>query len=414
MNSFFLTRKRHGIFFNLSFLLIILSLIFTFFDVRSARICFYISSYITVLGIAFTKVRPSKSEIYFVIAFLTLGLSKVLWFAVQYFICHDFDVYNNYLASGKRLLIAAVIGIFLLGSNNLTTSYEKIIRYGLALAFIISTCIGLYQIATHIYRIDFLEGRATDAAYMYAALSTALIFILLRDAHHRIYMLGAFLVFVIAYLMIFFTGTRNTFVSFPLVVFLVSFLKFRKLGIKGFSIALTTAIILIVGSYNIAIKPRVNATVQEYEIYEQSQGNGLGSLTARLAMWHVGMKSFLAHPFGASMLQRQTWFNQYVNTHNQNNAASFYTSVHLHNEAIDTASLQGIFGLVALFFYFIVTTSVAWDQQNASLLSVLLIVLISGLSDVIFISREQTIFFPALMIVTLLWQKSRNLRIIGE
>lgn len=398
--------------FNLCFLLTIASVMFTFFNTKDSRISFFIASYAAAIGIFSGRIKPGRNEWLFLIALLTLGLSKVIWFGIQYIGSPDFDIYNSYLASGKRLMIAAAIGYFLLGSQHIiNVNHEKIIRYSLSVAFIIATCVGIYQIMIHVDRVDFFQGHATDASYMYAALATALIFILLRDASIPRYLIGSFIVFVFALALILFTGTRNTFASFPLAIMLVALLKFRHFGIKGFSIGLVTLLIIIASSYHAVIKPRVDATVQEYEIFEKSQGNDMGSLTTRLAMWKVGMQSFIAHPLGLSQEHRLAWFHQYVDTNNRDKSALIYANVHLHDEVMDTASLQGIFGLAALLFYYVVTASVAWTQRNAAMLSVFLIVLITGLTDVVFISRDQTIFFPILMIVTMLWQKSRNLRL---
>lgn len=401
--------------FHICLFLTVLSITFTFFDTKDGRVAFFIASYAAAFGIFSGSLNLKKHEWYILLALFILGASKVIWFAIQYIGSPDFDIYNSYLASGKRLMIAAAIGLFLLGGKNmLSTRHEKIIRYGLALAFIIATCVGLYQIINHVDRVDFFQGRATDASYMYAALATALIFILLRDGSDKKYLTGALLVFTIALTLIFFTGTRNTFVSFPLTIALVALLKFRHFGLKSFSIALAALVIIIATSYNAVIKPRVEATIQEYEIFEQTQGNEMGSLTTRLAMWKVGMQSFLAHPLGLSQEHRLAWFHQYVDKNNRDKSALIYANVHLHNEIMDTASLQGIFGLAALLFYYAVTACVAWVQRNAALLSVFLIVLITGLTDVVFISRDQTIFFPILMILTVLWQNSRNLRLAEE
>lgn len=415
MNLLSLKNDKRKFIFNLCFLLTILSLTFTFFDTKDGRISFFIASYAAALGVVFGKLKLSKSEWYFIIALFVIGASKVIWFAIQYIGNPDFDIYNSYLASGKRLMIAAGIGLFLLGSkSSLSIHHEKLIRYGLTLAFIIASAVGLYQISIHADRVDFFQGRATDASYMYAGLAVALIFILLRDATHKSYMLGALLVFTLAYIMIFFTGTRNTFISFPVAISLVALLKFRHIGFRSFGIAIAALIIIISASYSAVIKPRIDATLQEYEIFEQSQGNEIGSLTTRMAMWKVGMQSFLAHPLGLSQEHRMAWFTQYVDANNRDKSALIYANVHLHDETMDTASLQGVFGLAALFFYYIVTAAVAWTQRNAALLSVFLIVLITGLTDVVFISRDQTIFFPALMIITLLWQNSRNIRLAVE
>ncbi|NIF24117.1 O-antigen ligase family protein [Candidatus Pantoea multigeneris] len=400
--------KRLTWLFNLSALLILSTVIFTFFDKKDGRIFFFISSYLAAFGMLYRRLSLSRSEYFFIGSLFLLGLSKVVWFGIEYIGQPDFDIYNSYLASGKRVMIAAFIALFLLGNKRLLSPvHAQFIKYGLLVALLVATCVGGWQILHHVDRVDFYQGRATDASYMYAGLATAVIFMLLQDANQRWHYLVAAGVFILAFLMISATETRNTMASFPLALLIIGVLKFRHFGWKGFAIVFVTLFVLIAASYKLVIAPRVATTVQEYQTFEQSEGNDLGSLTTRLAMWNVGLKSFAAHPFGMSQEDRTQWFKDYVATTHKDKSSLAYVNIHLHDELIETASLQGILGLAVLIFYYITNLTLGWRYRNPAFLSVVLVVMLSGLTDVIFISRDQTIFFPVLMLLTLLWQLSR-------
>lgn len=395
--------------FNSSLIIVCFSILFTFYDLKFARIAFFITSYLTIVGLCFRKFTLAKSEKLFISALFLLGLSKVLWFAIEYIGQDDFDIYNSYLASGKRLMIAAVIALFFLGHKRfLTPKHIKTIKYGLLISFITASVVGVWQVMHNIPRVDFFQSRATGAAYMYSALASAVIFIFLQDAQRRFHYFSIFVIFIIAYLVLFATGTRNTMVSFPVTLLLIGLLKFRHLGWKSFVLALCTMTLLIGASYTKVIKPRIDATYQEYQIFEQSQGNDMGSLTTRLAMWKVGIQCFSSNFFGMSQQERKQWFQNYVDNTQRDKSSLAYVDVHLHNEVIETASLQGILGVIVLLFYYFINIMVSWRYHNPALLSVMILILITGLTDVIYISRDQTIFFPVIMLLTILWQGERK------
>jgi len=205
--------------------------------------------------------------------------------------------------------------------------------------------------------------------------------------------------------LVFLTGTRNVIATFPIVIITVGLLKLRHLGWRALVILLVAASLLLSVGYNNIIKPKFEKTLNEIDSFSQTNGSEVTSLSTRLSMWRVGMACFLEHPGGMSQEDRITWFKQYVDEHHTDSASLAYVNVHLHNEVIETASLQGIQGLLALFFFYGVILCNAWRRHNAVMLSIALVVIISGLTDVIFISRDQCIFFPLMFIFAILWHK---------
>lgn len=388
----------------------LLSVFFNFFDEKPSRIAFFFSSYFSIAGLVFFRPTLKRWNVFFVLALALLGASKLFWFAVEYIGNPDFDIYNSYLATGKRLILAALIAWFLLAhKERYRVRTGQLIKSSLIAAFVVASGVGLYQYFTGLQRVDFYQGRATDAAYMYSALAAAVIFMLAKSSR-LVSLIQAGAVFLLALYLVFLTGTRNVMLAFPAIVMMIGLLKFRHLGWK-----MLLAIVLAVGivtaaSYNSVIKPKVSATEIQLALYERTNGNVVSSLSSRLAMWKVGAASFEQHPLGMSQEDRIVWFKQYVAEHHREKASLAFVNIHLHNEVIETASLQGIQGLVVLILFYATMLLYARKSHNPLLLATVLVVIFSGLTDVIFISREQSIFFPLIFILSTLWhnEKPRN------
>nr|WP_246859691.1 O-antigen ligase family protein [Dickeya oryzae] len=214
-----------------------------------------------------------------------------------------------------------------------------------------------------------------------------------------------FIVFFISYAVILLTDTRNVIFAFPFIFFFIAFCAMRVLKIKWILVFVLLLISVLCINYN-KISHRVSDAVNETQGFANYNGNNSGALSSRLAMWRLGMKFFIHHPLGSNKEARSEWAKNYILTENKYQAALPYLDIHLHNEIIDTASLQGVLGVILLFLFYVSITLYAWVNKNFILLSVSAIIITSGLTDVIFISREQTIFFTLMLVLALLWQRS--------
>jgi O-antigen ligase len=79
-----------------------------------------------------------------------------------------------------------------------------------------------------------------------------------------------------------------------------------------------------------------------------------------------------------------------------------YIDSHLHNELLESASLQGVAGLLAVLFFYYAIISHAIKNKNTPLLIIGLCMIAYGLSDVLLISSEVLMFF---MLCTALFTK---------
>ncbi len=377
--------------------LLLISFLINFISSAWSRVFFFIASYASIVAVIINyKAKPSKELIVITVAFILIGLNKYLWFLYEYVDNPDYNKYNPYFNTGQRLILGGIISYALFSTiNAFAISKAKIIEAAIIAAFAIATVIGLYQAFHFSGRVDFYLGFATDSAYMYAALSICSV-ILLQNHKHFLFKIASVIILLISLFLIFKTGTRNILVSYPVII-IISLLAWRKQNIKNVLACLIVLLAALSIGYNDYIKPKVVATTNEIQNYKANHGNKLGSLTARLAMWKLGYEAFKNDPLSMSLEQREEFFNETVNSTKQDKAALSFVNVHLHNEIIETASLQGFPGVAVLIITYILLLTSAIRTRNNALLSVVLVVMAVGLSDVVFISREQTIFFATLI-----------------
>ncbi|WP_165786527.1 O-antigen ligase family protein [Mixta theicola] len=384
---------------------VLLAVMFTFISEKTAKVSFYWAFYFSLIGIIANGRQISRQHLWFTGLLALLGCSKVAWFYWHYLGQADYNPFNDYLNAGKRLLIAAVISYYLFSQlarqQQLT---RRMIEWGLIVAFTGATAYGLYQYFSTTRRVEFALDRATISAYGYAMLAAAVLFMLAAKKHAKGQLLLCLGIFIVAWFVIIQTGTRNMIAAFPFIIFFVGLFQFRHLGWKGAAGIIIAIAVLAAVCYKPMIKPRADIAIAEFNHYGNDRGNDNGSLTSRLAMWNIGTACFAANPLGMNMEQRTAWFKEYVKAKHRDASALNFVSIHLHNELIDSATLQGIQGAIVMVLFYLAMIVYALRKNNALLLSVMLAVVISGLTDVVFISRELTVCVSLLLTLSLLWQ----------
>lgn len=387
-------------FYFLALATMLLTIMVTFIDVKGAKVLFYWTFYFSLAGILSDWRACDKSRLWFIGLLAAVGLSKVLWFYWEYLGDSDYNPFNDYLNSGKRLLLACVVGYWLFSQmkkHQLKSFW--LLRSGLILAFAAATLFGFYQYFSDMHRVVFALDRATISAYGYAMLSTMVLFLLASEKHTLANILLCLLVFCLSYFILVQTGTRNMMAAWPLIILVVGALQFRHFGWKSLLGVLAALAVVIGLSYKPMIEPKLNATINEYNTYVSSDGNKFGSLTSRLSMWKVGAFCLNQEPLGMKSEERTACFQHYVKTRHQDKISLMYEKVHLHNELLDSATLQGIQGALVILLFYIALVVYACRTRNAMLLAVMLGVIVSGLTDVVFISRELTVCVALMLLV---------------
>lgn len=114
-------------------------------------------------------------------------------------------------------------------------------------------------------------------------------------------------------------------------------------------------------------------------------------------MWAMGIKNFTNAPLGQSMQSRFNYSEAYTSQNPQYRTTMEYINVHLHDEMIETLSLQGIFGGLTLLWFYLSISWVALRERNTPLLFTMNCLIAYGLSDVLLLSSEAILFYITLI-----------------
>lgn len=378
-----------------SFSLAILSIVFTLIITARQRELFYFSFYVAMFGLFFERknIRWPKMDISY--AIILIGLIKIIWTLVLYRHMQGYGLGNTQLDAGKKLVVGGVL-IFYIShfSHYLTTiNYRQFLLAGFALAFVLATGYGIYQVYHGIDRIDLSTNRATIAAYIYSALSILLIYLLIKLKRSMAYHIATAAIIITSFLIVVMTGTRAAILAHLLLILLMMLFHFRKIHLKPLLIVVALVGVAGVASYGKYIKPKIEQTSTEIMLYQQ--GDDFSSLGSRFSLWSVGLKIFSQHPFGNTVEARHTQAAEIIVNDPKNQTAMVYIDSHLHDELLEAASLQGIVGLLAVLFFYGYIITLSLRQKNTPLLMIGCCMIVYGLSDVLLISSESLLFYMA-------------------
>ena len=180
--------------------------------------------------------------------------------------------------------------------------------------------------------------------------------------------------------------------------------EIRKTVLLSLATIISVATII---NYDGIVKPRATQAFTEIINFDQTKDNG--SLGNRFTMWIAGAKSTYSHPLGQSAEQRYQSIDRQIKENIINPMIYRYVDVHLHNETIDTISLQGITGFSALILFYLFTIKFSLKEKNYLLLSISLTIILYGLSDVLFFSQEVTVtYMSALALAIMIGNQHEN------
>ena len=387
-----------------SLILAILSIGCTLLIGSLQRDFFYFSFYAAVIGLflerRFVKNYKINNIMY---SLIFIGVIKILWTILLYYNLPKFGFGWLQLDAGKKLVVGGVIIFYL---TNFSGGYSKeqykiALLVGFSIAFVFATIFGLIQMYNGIPRIELSTNRATITAYIYSMLSIITIYLLINRVSISIsYFYFSVLVSVLSFVIITMTGTRAAILAHPIIIIIMLLFKFRTFNMRTVIVASIIIPVSILLSYNKFISPKVEQTRNEIMLY--NKGDDFSSLGSRFSLWKVGFEIFKIHPFGNTVEARHKQAENVIIFKPENKTAMVYIDSHLHNELLESASLQGVAGLLAVLFFYYAIISHAIKNINTPLLIIGLCMIAYGLSDVLLISSEVLMFF---MLCTALFTK---------
>ncbi|MGP6444444.1 O-antigen ligase family protein [Rahnella aceris] len=347
---------------SLLFLLITISISFFMYSGEITRNFFYIATYIAVLYFIYVTLRVDKKIKFYPVActILLLGISKWLW--VMLTVNHQYPlIAYHYQISGKRLILASFI-LYAIEHNIHKWKIPALtVRTGIAIMTILFIVISVIRIIVYLKtgeRMKINSDAPTSGAYTFTIFSLLVMYSLKYHAlkHYRLICL---IVMTLTFAVLAATETRSAIILFILISAGSIIYDFTKSShtskiIYGFAIAVLIIAAVTSGHpYYNKVLTRFDNLQNEVTSYNDGERNT--SVGARFSMWRAGVDAFKHHPFGQSADSRNALATTFIDEHEGGNPEALRNlQFHLHNDIIDTMSLQGIFGALIMVLFFTV------------------------------------------------------------
>jgi O-antigen ligase len=347
---------------SLLFLLITISISFFMYSGEITRNFFYIATYIAVLYFIYVTLRVDKKIKFYPVActILLLGISKLLW--VMLTVNHQYPlIAYHYQISGKRLILASFI-LYAIEHNIHKWKIPTLtVRTGIAIMTILFIVISVIRIIVYLKtgeRMKINSDAPTSGAYTFTIFSLLVMYSLKYHAlkHYRLICL---IVMTLTFAVLAATETRSAIILFILISAGSIIYDFTKSShtskiIYGFAIAVLIIAAVTSGHpYYNKVLTRFDNLQNEVTSYNDGERNT--SVGARFSMWRAGVDAFKHHPFGQSADSRNALATTFIDEHEGGNPEALRNlQFHLHNDIIDTMSLQGIFGALIMVLFFAV------------------------------------------------------------
>ncbi|WP_256350094.1 O-antigen ligase [Enterobacter sp. ENT03] len=304
--------------------------------------------------------------------------------------------YRSYQNGGKVLIFSGFVALGIYCQKRTTSTSLQATSAVVILVALMLYLYGAYQYfvspgsLTTDYRVTLGFEHATGTAY-------ALTFIALI-ASQAILNLGKkfavvfyFLHFIISFALIILTQTRAAILLYPVLAVVFPLLHFRK---KPRILMQSIAAFLVIMFISVfALQPVLEKRYTDFkrDMHAYSKQNSRTSIGARLAMQHAAYIAGVASPLGQSLEQRNAYVKAAATSDPSLKGATVFLNVHLHNEIMDTFSLKGIPGVIALLMLYLAMLYTAYIYRNPLLGITTCAIILYGMSDVLLYAKGEAL-----------------------
>ncbi|AYN28196.1 O-antigen ligase family protein [Buttiauxella sp. 3AFRM03] len=380
------------------FVFAVLSLAFALLSNARQRDFYYIAVYLGVIGLVIERKNITFRKFNIAYPIILLGVVKLIWFLWLGRDATGYNTYSDQLGAGKKLLLGGILVFYITQCSYYIRAIKckNVMLAIIGFAFLSATCYAFWQFYHGMGRVEMAVNRATISAYIYSTLSMVCIYFLYLQKKPVCYVIAA-LAILLSFVVIILTGTRAAIILHLLIIALMTVYYFKKIHIKSTLVVLIIAMLAVLSLYKNYIHPKIEQTYNEVTLYQEGRDNT--SLGSRFSMWTVGIKNFGNAPFGQTMQSRLNYSDEFTSENPQYRTTMEFINVHLHDEMIETLSLQGIFGGLSLLWFYVSICWIALRERNTPLLFTMNGLITYGLSDVLLLSSEAILFYIALIAV---------------
>ena len=345
----------------LFYCLTLISMAFFLYSGEVSRNAFYFLTYLSIASTAGLVWRDKKIFFYWIpTLLLVLGLSKWLWATLTTNTQLPL-VGEHYRISGKRMILGAFVLYAIHRLHPKWTFSPRLAQAGtvlLCIMVIIITASGINDFLVIGERPKINSDAATSGAYMFTLLALVTLWSI-RKTFPRHYPIPFFLILSISFVLLAVSETRSAILLFSLFCLAamihhiaVSPWRSRIIWLSLFA-ALITAGAFNAAKYSDHLLERVETVKTEIDQYQQ--GKTSTSIGGRIGMWQAGLWAFSQHPWGQSADSRNQEAKHWLDVHQPTNEIAYLNiQYHTHNDIVESFSLQGIAGGIAMIAFFAV------------------------------------------------------------
>jgi len=305
------------------------------------------------------------------------------------------NIYLSYWHDAKYMLWAAPVVFY---ANHLARSQVRLAPAWILALLMLGESLGSSLLAFHEYwvmhtgRVVIGLDSSTITAYMLAtvhllALYQCLLVLRSRSIHSIWVLLVLVALIGVQYLSILQTGTRSAMLVYPLVAVCVLVSLFWQSKQRSVLIGAAVAFAMVFAlGYSSILKPRFSDFKNDIVMYSAQPVVGT-SIGQRFAMWSTGWYCVRHHPLGETIAERYQLVSAAVKQGQINPQALDYIEHHLHDELLETMSLQGFWGGALLLLLYAALARHAWRAESnarTALLIVFAATVLFGVGDVLF------------------------------
>ncbi|NIG87823.1 O-antigen ligase family protein [Serratia symbiotica] len=357
---------------------------------------FYLVSYVAVTCIILNAYKnpkilvSDKPLMLLCISLIFFSASKLIW--AELFKNTDFiDIRDNYHTVGKRFLLAAfVLFYFYQCRSMLNKNVLKVSIAALFIGLIMALWLGYLSRTELEPRVKWSTDAATTGAYLAVFISMISIILIRKCFQSSVLSLLMFLgTFLASMIMVLLTETRAAIFLTP-VLYLAFFLAYYRDVNKKIQALFT--VIIFTGAATVLYFSWDRISQIQTDIAEYHTNNHT-SVGARLSIWKSGWYSSQFNLLGQSTDKRYQKVEEYIRQHERGNLEAMRNvAYHLHNDMLETLSLQGMFGLFSLLCFYLFGLYFSLNRKNAfensGTLFVICPVIVFGFTDVVLIQSN--------------------------
>ncbi|PIJ49687.1 ligase [Erwinia sp. OLTSP20] len=377
------------------------------FGLHMGEQSFYLATYLSLLAfiLHFRYYLKDKKNLLLPGAMLLTGIITIIWIVINKQPDDYIILYRQYQATGRLQIATAFLLLFVL---NEPRAWQNLTALLVVIAGFAVNAYALYQgHVLHAERVELNFDRATIAAYIITVIN--LLFLkaaLLLNHRHKVLLF--FVIFILSLATLVMTGTRAAMLTFP-VLALITVLATKHIISRKHKIIILTLIPLLIVSCGMILKNKIEDRVNDFQknIATRHELTGENAIISRLSMQTVALHSGCHALMGESAEKRGEIITKMVKEDPELYGVLPYITVHMHNELLETFSLKGIPGVLALLaLYLSLIFNSFRPQRNPVLLAITLSLVTYGLSDVIFYSKEGSLIYCIGIVISILLMKA--------